>query len=244
MINRLGRTRLLAVVAGCSALVAACGSTASSKSSNTTTGSGGGAASAKLDPAAVAQLPAKFKASKVIHVAADASYSPNEFFASDNKTIIGMDVDLGHALGQALGVTFTFQNEKFDSILGSLGTRFDLGISSFTDTKAREQQVDMVDYFSAGTSFMVAAGKNQGLTSLEALCGKSVAVETGTTQLDDASAQSKKCTASGQPGVAVNSFPDQNGANLALSSGRAQLVMADSPVAAYAVKKANGQFKT
>jgi polar amino acid transport system substrate-binding protein len=47
----------------------------------------------------------------------------------------------------------------------------------------------------------------------------------------------------GKPGVSVQVFPDQNGANLALSSGRAQLVFADSPVAAYAVKKSNGQFK-
>ncbi len=38
-------------------------------------------------------------------------------------------------------------------------------------------------------------------------------------------------------------FPDENGANLALSSGRAQLVFADTPPAAYAVAKSNGQFK-
>ena len=38
-------------------------------------------------------------------------------------------------------------------------------------------------------------------------------------------------------------FPDQNGANLALSSGRAQVGMADSPVAAYQVKQSSGQFK-
>ena len=41
----------------------------------------------------------------------------------------------------------------------------------------------------------------------------------------------------------VSVFPDQNAANLAISSGRAQVGMADSPVAAYIVKKSNGQFK-
>jgi polar amino acid transport system substrate-binding protein len=41
----------------------------------------------------------------------------------------------------------------------------------------------------------------------------------------------------------VSVFPDQNGANLALSSGRADVGMADSPVAAYQVKQSNGQFK-
>jgi len=43
--------------------------------------------------------------------------------------------------------------------------------------------------------------------------------------------------------VTVSVFPDQNGANLALSSGRSDVGMADSPVADYQVKKSNGQFK-
>ena len=43
--------------------------------------------------------------------------------------------------------------------------------------------------------------------------------------------------------MTVSVFPDQNGANLALSSGRSDVGMADSPVADYQVKKSNGQFK-
>jgi polar amino acid transport system substrate-binding protein len=81
------------------------------------------------------------------------------------------------------------------------------------------------------------------VTGLADLCGKTVAVEKGTTEEADATTQSGKCKASGKPAVNVLTFSDQNGANLALASGRAQLVMADSPVAAYALKKSNGQFK-
>jgi polar amino acid transport system substrate-binding protein len=43
--------------------------------------------------------------------------------------------------------------------------------------------------------------------------------------------------------VKVLIFPDQNGANLALSSGRADVGMADSPVAAFQVKQSGGIFK-
>jgi polar amino acid transport system substrate-binding protein len=68
------------------------------------------------------------------------------------------------------------------------------------------------------------------------LCGKTAAVEKGTTQLDDLNAQKKKCK------LTILAFPDQNGANLALQSGRADVVMADSPVAAYAAKQSNGAF--
>jgi polar amino acid transport system substrate-binding protein len=43
--------------------------------------------------------------------------------------------------------------------------------------------------------------------------------------------------------VTVKVYPDQNAANLAISSGRQEVGMADSPVAAYIVKQSNGQFK-
>ncbi len=70
-----------------------------------------------------------------------------------------------------------------------------------------------------------------------------MAVEKGTTEQTDATTQSTKCKKAGKSAVTVLAFPDQNGANLALSSGRAQLGFADSPVAAYQIKKSNGQFK-
>jgi polar amino acid transport system substrate-binding protein len=70
-----------------------------------------------------------------------------------------------------------------------------------------------------------------------------VAVEKGTTQADDSTAQSKKCTSGGKKAVKVLTFPDQNGANLAITSGRAQVGVADSPVADYQVKQSGGQFK-
>jgi len=91
-----------------------------------------------------------------------------------------------------------------------------------------------------GKALAAAMGLMEGL---ESLCGLTVAVEKGTTQQDDATAQSKKCKSAGKKEVKVLTFPDQNGANLALSSGRAQVGMADSPPAAYQVKKSNGQFK-
>jgi polar amino acid transport system substrate-binding protein len=118
-----------------------------------------------------------------------------------------------------------------------------MGASSFTDTKAREKTVDFVTYFSAGTSFYTKAQGGASVNTLADLCGHTVAVEKGTTQQTDATAQGAKCTSSGKSAVTVLVYPDQNGVNLALQSGRAQVAMADSPVAAYAVKQSNGMFK-
>jgi polar amino acid transport system substrate-binding protein len=220
--------------------VAGCGS--SNKSSSATSATTSGSAASGGGQLA-SQLPAKYK-SKALTVAADATYAPDEFIASNGHTVVGMDADLASAIARELGINPKVENATFDSILPGLAAgKYDLGMSSFTDTKARQKTVDFVTYFSAGTSFYTKANGGTNVTSLAELCGKTVAVEKGTTEQADATAQSKKCTGAGKAAVKVLTFPDQNGANLAVSSGRAQIGMADSPVAAYQVKQSNGQFK-
>ena len=50
-------------------------------------------------------------------VATDATYPPAELFAEDGSTIEGMDVDLGTAIGQVMGLKWNFVNAGFDSII-------------------------------------------------------------------------------------------------------------------------------
>ncbi len=188
-------------------------------------------------------LPPAIRAKGVITVAADATYAPNEFIAPDGKTVVGLDADLAKSIGAQLGLRVNVVNVTFDAIIPGLAAgKYDLGMSSFTDTKAREQKLDFVTYFSAGTSFYAKAGGATGIASLADLCGHTVAVEKGTTQLDDATKAGTDCVKAHKKGVKVQSYPDQNAANLALNSGRADVGMADSPVAAYQVKRSNGGF--
>ncbi|WP_445152507.1 ABC transporter substrate-binding protein [Baekduia sp. Peel2402] len=235
--------RLVALLATSALAVgglSACGSDDDDSSSSSTTT----AAATTAAAAPTIDVPADIKSKGKLVVAADASYAPNEFIGDDGKTVEGADVDLANAIGKTLGLTVEVKNAGFDSIIPGLAAKkYDLGMSSFTDTKEREATVDFVTYFSAGTSFYTKASGGADVTGLDDLCGKTVAVEKGTTQADDSTAQSKKCTEAGKEAVKVSTFPDQNGANLAISSGRAQIGMADSPVAAYQVKQANGQFK-
>ena len=238
-----GTRRGLAVftAAGLSLALAACGSS-SSKSSSTSPSSSAPAASTSADSSIT--VPAAIKSKGTLTVATDPSYAPNEFFASDNKTIIGMDVDLAKALGGTLGLKVNVVKADFAGIIpGLAANKYDLSLSSFTDNKEREKTVDFVTYFTAGTSLMVKTGNPEKLTP-DTLCGKKVAVEKGTVQEDpDIPTRSKACKAAGKAAITALSFPDQSGANLALSSGRADAVLADSPVAAYAAKQSNGQFE-
>jgi polar amino acid transport system substrate-binding protein len=218
---------------------------------NTTTGGGGAAnrtatpgINLSKDPKIAAEVPKSIASAGTLTVAADATYAPNEFIAPDGHTVIGMDADLAKALAQVMGLKADVKNVTFDAIIpGLAANKYDLGMSSFTITKEREKTVDFVSYAIAGTSFYVPAQGGPNIQSLADLCGHTVAAERGTTQEADATAQDKKCKAAGKPGVTVQVYPDQNGVNLALSSNRAEVAMADSPPAAYAVEQSNGKFK-
>lgn len=230
---------IMLALAGCGGSAAKTSSTASSSGSSSSS-----AANLTTDPKVAKEVPVKIKSKGTLTVAADATYPPNESIGPDGHTVVGMDPDLAHALAKVMGLKVNVVNATFDGILPGLQSgKYDLGMSSFGDTKAREKVVDFVTYFQAGTSFFVKAQGGPTITTLADLCAHTVAVEKGTIQADAATAQDKQCRAAGKPGVKVLVFPDQNGANLALSSGRADVGMADSPPAAYQVKQSGGQFK-
>lgn len=197
---------------------------------------------AQKDAALAALVPGDVAADGKIVVGSDASYAPNEFVDADGRTIIGMDVDLGKAVGQKLGINVEFQNSAFDGILpGIAAKKYELGMSSFTDNADREKQVDMVSYFTAGTKMATLAGNPDHL-AVDDLCGKSVAVQRGTVQVDDLTARNDQCTKAGKPAITVSQFQAQTDVTLALTAKRAQAMLADSPVVDYAVAQTGGQL--
>jgi polar amino acid transport system substrate-binding protein len=204
---------------------------------------GADAPAAQLDKRIAAQLPPDVRRRGTLVAGTDATYAPNEFIGEDGETIVGMSPELAEALSGVLGVKIEMRNATYDSILPGIATgRYDLVISSMTDTKERQQTVDFVDYFSAGTSFYTTVD-GPAITSLADLCGHKVAAQKATTQQSDVQAQAGKCQKDGKPAATPVVFPDQNAVNLALSSGRADVAMADSPVASYQVRQSAGKFK-
>ncbi|TDD57575.1 ABC transporter substrate-binding protein [Kribbella antibiotica] len=201
---------------------------------------GGGATTTALarDDAAAALLPDAIKTAGKVRVASGVSFPPMEFFAEDNKTVLGFDADLGAALGQVLGVPFEFQNTNFDGIIGGLNAnRYDLALTSMIDKKARQETVDFVDYLNSGVTFMVVKGNKEGLKQKQDLCGRKVAVEksaTGDLTADDIA---KECKLTKLP------FPDQASAVQALQSGRADAVLALDLTLAYNVKQSPDAFE-
>jgi polar amino acid transport system substrate-binding protein len=219
--------------------LAGCGSSSSSSSSTTPTSTSSGA-----NASIAAQVPATIKAKGTLKVATEAQYAPDEFIASDGHTVIGMDADLMKAIAALMGLKASLIDSNFETIIPGLASgRYDIGMSSFTDTKEREKTVDFVTYFQAGISFYALSSSSAAVSTVADLCGKSVALEKGTTEQEEATAQAKKCTKEGKKAVNVLVFPGQNPVNLAVTSGRAEMGMADSPVVEYQIKQSAGKFK-
>ncbi len=224
---------LPALLAAAALTLVACGG------SSTTAGPGAGSPSASSAPLA-AELPEAIRKAGVLRVGSDIAYAPVEFFDTDGKTAIGIDPDLGKALGAQLGVDFVFQNGTFDGLITSLrAKRIDLVMSALSDTAERQKLIDFVDYFTAGTSILVKKGNPEGIKSLDDFCGRTIALQRGTTQEDVAKAQVTKCQQAGKP-LKVLAFDRDTEALLQVKQGRAVADMNDFPVAAYNAKTAGG----
>jgi polar amino acid transport system substrate-binding protein len=209
-----------------------------------TTATTGTSAAPSVNAAIAAQVPAAIKSKGTLNVATEAQYAPNEFIAPDGHTVIGMDADLTKAIASLMGLKVKLIDSNFETIIPGLAAgRYDLGVSSFTDTKEREKTVDFVTYFQAGITFYALTSATAVVNNVNDLCGKSVALEKGTTEQEEATAQSKKCTKEGKKAVKLLVFPGQNPVNLAVADGRAEMGMADSPVAEYQIKQSGGKFK-
>ena len=231
----------LSLTSACVAALAlsACGS---DSLSGEPAGAGAPSVSVSQDADLAAKLPEDIRNAGVITIGTDASYAPSEFLAGDGRTVQGFDVDVFNAVAAKLGVKTQWQPADFASIItGVQGGRYDLGISSFTINEERKKQVTMVSYFSAGTQWATAAGNPEGVDADNA-CGKTIAVQTDTVQdTDDLPVRQKQC---GADKIKVLKFDKQDQATAAVVNGRADAMLADSPVVAYAVQQSAGKLET
>lgn len=186
-------------------------------------------------------VPEAIKSSGQLIIGVNLPYAPNEF-KNENGEIVGFDVDLMNAIAATLGLTPEYRESDFAKIIPSIqGGTYNVGMSSFTDTKEREQSVDFVTYFSAGSLW---AQRPDSPVDPNNACGKKVAVQATTTQeVDELPAKSKACTDAGKPAIEILKFDGQDAAANAVVLGQADAMSADSPVTSYAIKQSDGKIE-
>ena len=215
-------------------------SKSSSKSSELT---GYDVSGVKKDDAIAKMLPDYVTKDGKLTIGMDTSYAPAEFLAADGKTPVGFDVDIVKALAKTFGLEADPQTSNFDSIIPSIGSKYDIGVSSFTITPERMKAVDFVSMFKAGSTWVVKKG-NPNKVDTSDLCGKKVAVQTATMQETAANKMAKQCKADGKAEMDVISSKLQTDVTTNVVTGKADVFYADSPVAGYAIAQTDGELET
>jgi polar amino acid transport system substrate-binding protein len=194
------KTRLFAVLAVLTLLVAACGGD---------DGEGGG------DTGDLELVEAG-----TLTVCTDVPFPPMEFEDPDAEFgYDGFDIQIAVAIAEDLGLTPVFATPGFDAITGGLAfddDSCDVAAASITITEEREEAIDFSDaYFNSEQSLLVKA--DSGFTTWEDL--STVAAQVGTTGEVYANENFE--------GVEVVTFEDAAGPYLALDAGEVDGVIFD-----------------
>lgn len=234
----------LATAAVLALTAAACGSSddGSGAGSNPATGTGGSGgpknaaaddsiptqdvvSQIAADPALTAELPASVRERGTLTIgltpAPGTTGLPHAGTAPDG-TSVGLDVDLRAAVAKVLGVRWKGEQGTFATIIpGVQNGKYDVGQANFGVTAAREKVVDFATYLNDGQSFLGSKDlKLDKVTSLDDLCGLTVATSPGSTFQQILTDGAGKCAQSGKKPYKVLYFTDQAPIFLGLANGK------------------------
>lgn len=192
-------------------------------------------------PEIAAALPAHISTTGRLTVGVEVPFAPFEFKNSAGE-IVGFDVDLINAVARTLGLVAEYRNlANFEDIVPAV-QRGDLviGAAGITDTREREQRVDFVNYFRAGTLWVQRPGPP---IDPNAACGLRVGVQSGSLQAtDQVPAKSDACVATGLKPIQMVVFMLHNELTQALLNGELDAMSLDSPAAGFAIKLSTGRL--
>ena len=190
-----------------------------------------------------ALVPDEIKKRGTLRNGASTGYAPAEYMDTDGQTPIGYDIDINKALAKVMGLNAgETKHSEFPTIIPALGTKFDVGISSFTITSEREQQVNMVSYLNVGSAWGVAAGNPKNFNPSDP-CGATIAVQTGTAQEEYAATLSDECVAAGKSKITVMPHELQTDIATKLIGGQYDATLADSTVIGYTSAQSAGKIE-
>lgn len=239
-------------LAAASALTASMLAACSDPEPKTPTGNSDGdtAASETVDIDAIeavdeiaALVPDAVKDRGILRNGASTDYPPGEFRADDGQTPVGYDIDIVRALAKVMGLEDgETQHAEFPTIIPALGSKFDIGASSFTITDERLEAVHMVSYVEVGSSYAVVKD-NPAMFDPENPCGATIGVQSGTYQHDYAKELSAQCEADGKKPIEVMPHKLNSDAVTKLIGKQYDAVLSDSTVTGYAITQTDGQLE-
>ncbi|MFE0173893.1 ABC transporter substrate-binding protein [Streptomyces sp. NPDC059002] len=172
------------------------------------------------------------------------STAPLGFYATDDKTRIGSEVDLAILVADTLGLKPQFSQVSWENLFVGLDSgKFDGVFSNVTVTEERKEKYDFATYRLDNIAFEARKDADFTVKGPADVAGKSVAVSSGTNQEKILVDWSRKNEKAGREPVDIKYFQKDSDYYLALQSGRIDAYLGPSPSVSYHVASA-GQTKT
>ncbi|MCI3928926.1 ABC transporter substrate-binding protein [Streptomyces sp. AN091965] len=185
---------------------------------------------------AIARLvPDRVRSRGTLEVVASAgSVPPLTFYATDDKTVIGVETDIAHLVADVLGLKVRSHAVDWANIFVGLDSgKYDVGFSNITVTEERKEKYDFATYRLDTIAFEARKGRGWKVTGPKDVAGRVIGVSSGTNQeklLVDWSGQNVKA---GRKVTEIKYFQNTSDYYLALGSGRIDAYLGPNPVAAY-----------
>jgi polar amino acid transport system substrate-binding protein len=151
-------------------------------------------------------------------------------FRDDAGKPAGVNIDLAHEIAKRLGLEADILELPFEDLIDAVADgRCDMSISAQHITRTRLEKIDMLPYLQGIQHVVVRAGNPAGIAELTDLCGKVLAVQTGSTHVDlvlglgdhSGAGIDLECAAAGRPKVDLRQHEDDGDAIESLAAGTA-----------------------
>ncbi|MGW1001963.1 ABC transporter substrate-binding protein [Streptomyces sp. NPDC002520] len=167
-------------------------------------------------------------------VDSSGSAAPLTFYATDNKTVIGVEPDIAYLVADVLGLKPHMNTVSWENIFVGLDSgKYDVGFSNITDTEERKEKYDFASYREDNLGFEAKKGSGLKVTGPKDVAGRTVAVGSGTNQEKLLIEWSKEDVKAGRKPVNIKYYQNDSDTYLALQSGRIDLYLGPNPTAAY-----------
>ncbi len=159
---------------------------------------------------------------------------PLDFYATDDKTIIGAEPDLASLVADVLGLKVQFNPESWENVFVGLDSgKYDVGFTNITVTEARKEKYDFATYRLDNLGFEARKGSGWKVTGPEDVAGRTIGVSSGTNQEKLLLAWSDQDVKAGLKPVDVKYYQNSADHYLALGSGRIDAWLGPNPTTAF-----------
>lgn len=233
------RVTLLAVPLLATLSLSACAISSDSSASENQSGDAANSEAPLYD-----KLPAEIQDAGTIEIGSAIDYPPFEYYEDGGKKLAGFEVELAEELEKQLGVSFTWNNAAFDSLLPALSAgRYDVMYGATNDTAEREADYDFVYYLQSSQGFVTAQGNAGTITTEDDLCGMTLAAVRGGVQALYLEEQSGVCEDGGNEPIEILTFGGNSEEQVAVKQGKADAMLENYPTAATFAEDSGGTLE-